>query len=266
MKSGVMGRRCRLFLAVSLAAAPAFAQDTVPARPGHLQGQVVDTAGRPIRAAFVEIDDPPRAVLSDDEGYFHFRELPAGNITVRVRRIPFEEIEFQLRLPSDTTVSIGVKLLPAAQVLGTINIIANAEATHTMLAQTGFYQRQRAGWGRMLTPEDIFKLHNSATDASAYLRGVLGVTVQHPPGGAMVLGRDPRGNPCVMNLVIDGLRTRLNDGESFDEWLTRDEVYAMEVYIHAEFVPMEYQSLLGNDFCGTVVAWTKHRMQLKRAP
>src|SRR5579871_1238192 len=99
---------------------PASSTTPVPAKPAHFQGQVVDAAGRPIRSAIVETDDPPKAVVSDDDGFFKFAELPAGPITIRVKRIGFEGIEFQLRLPPDSTVSVGVKLLPAAQMLSTV--------------------------------------------------------------------------------------------------------------------------------------------------
>jgi hypothetical protein len=112
----------RLVLACTVVSASALAQVVpasstmpVPAKPAHFQGQVVDTAGHPIRAAIVQTDDPPKAVISDDSGFFKFAELPAGPITIRVKRIGFEGIEFELRLPPDSTVSVGVKLLPAAR-------------------------------------------------------------------------------------------------------------------------------------------------------
>jgi protocatechuate 3,4-dioxygenase beta subunit len=99
-------------------ARPTFGEtDTVPAStiPSRLQGQVVDSAGHPVRAAVVETDDPPRAVISDGDGYFRFSELPPGPTTIRVWRDGFMGTEFQLRLPPDTTVNIGVKLVEAAQ-------------------------------------------------------------------------------------------------------------------------------------------------------
>ena len=160
----------RILLAPFALCAPLLAQSAPPVRPAHFQGQVVDSAGRPIKAAIVETDDPPKAVVSDDSGYFRFSELPAGPITVRVRRIGFDGIEFQLRLLSDSTVSVGVKLLPAGQLLQTVEVDAGAEAAHPQLAQTGFYQRMRAGWGHMITPEEIDKKRNSAPGASTFCR------------------------------------------------------------------------------------------------
>jgi hypothetical protein len=80
-----------------IAAAVASAQGASPLKPSHLQGQVVDSAGHPVASALVETDDPPRATLSDAKGFFRFAELPAGPITVRVRRDGFAGIEVYVR-------------------------------------------------------------------------------------------------------------------------------------------------------------------------
>jgi hypothetical protein len=265
----------RVVLACSALAAPLLAQNAPPVKPAHFQGQVVDSAGRPLKAAIVETDDPPKAVVSDDSGYFRFSELPAGPITVRVRRIGFLGIEFQLRLLSDSTVSVGVKLYPAAQLLRTVEVDAGAEAAHPQLAQTGFYQRMRAGWGHMITPEEIDKKRNSVPGASSFLQDVVGVKVAHGQGGrgrsgrggggggATVMGKTPKGADCVMNIIMNGQPVKLGPGETFDMFVSPNELYAIETYAHAAEVPAEYQQLLGNDFCGAVVVWTLSRMTLK---
>ncbi len=101
----------------------------VPLRnPSHLQGQVVDSTNHPIRSALVYTEDPLFATLTDKKGFFRLGELPAGPIMVRAERSGFVPIEFQLRLPPDTTVGIGLKLLPAATRLGTMQIDSGADA------------------------------------------------------------------------------------------------------------------------------------------
>lgn len=268
----------RLVIALAALAAPLLAQNAPPPKPAHFQGQVVDSAGHPVRAAIVETDDPPKAVVSNDSGFFRFAELPAGPITVRVRRIGFAGIEFQLRLPSDSTVSIGVTLFPAAQLLAAVEVDAGAEAAHPQLAQTGFYQRMRAGWGHMITPEEIDKRRASAPTASSLLQAIVGITVKHGQtggrggrsgraggggGGAMILGKTPQGADCMMNFIMNGQPVKLQAGETFDMFFSVNELYAIETYAHAAEIPGAYQQLLGNDFCGAVVVWTTSRMTLK---
>jgi hypothetical protein len=270
----------RLLLACAACAAPLLAQNAPPAKPAHFQGQVVDSARHPIKAAIVETDDPPQARVTNDSGIFRFAELPAGPITVKVRRIGFSGIEFQLRLPADSTVSIAVTLLPAAQLLDPVEIDAGAEAAHPQLAQTGFYQRMRVGWGHMITPEEIDKRRASAPAASSFLQAIIGITVKHGQsgvgglngrrgrgagggGGGQVLGKTPQGGDCVMNLIMNGQPVKLGAGETFDQYFSTTEIYAIETYAHAPEIPAEYQQLLGNDFCGAVVVWTISRMTIK---
>lgn len=271
----------RLIVVSAIVTSPVLAQVSpvtsttpAPAKPSHFQGQVVDTAGHPIRAAIVETDDPPKAVISDEDGYFKFAELPSGPITIRVKRIGFEGIEFQLRLPPDSTVSVGVKLFPAAQMLSTVEVDAGAEALHPQLANTGFYQRMRAGWGHMVTPEEIDKRRKTVPGASSYLQDIVGVTVKHGQGGkggrggggggAVVMGKTAKGQDCAMNLLMNGQPVKLQSGETFDMYFSVDELYAIETYPHATEIPADYQQLLGNDFCGAVVVWTVSRMGVKK--
>ena len=105
----------------TIAAVPKLAssQDTAPqAKQSQLQGQIVDSAGRPVRSATIETDEPARATVSDDHGFFRLKNLPAGPITISVRRAGFIGTDFQLRLPPDSTVGIGVKLMPDGNALG----------------------------------------------------------------------------------------------------------------------------------------------------
>jgi hypothetical protein len=96
--------------------------------PSHLQGQVVDSTNHPVRAALVYTEDPLFATLTDKNGYFRLGELPAGPIMVRAERDGFVGMEFQLRLPSDSTVGIGLKLLRAAKPFGKVRIDSGADA------------------------------------------------------------------------------------------------------------------------------------------
>ncbi len=64
----------------------------------------------------IETDEPARATVSDDAGFFRLKNLPAGPITISVRHAGFVGSEFELRLPPDSTVGIGVKLMPDAEV------------------------------------------------------------------------------------------------------------------------------------------------------
>ena len=73
-------------------------------------------------------EDPLYAALTDKKGFFRLGELPPGPITVRAEHSGFVPIELQLRLPPDSTVGIGLKLLPAAVLVGTMQIDSGSNA------------------------------------------------------------------------------------------------------------------------------------------
>lgn len=98
------------FVAFAVGAAPLFAQNAPREKPAQLQGRVVDSTGHPIKSATVETDDPPMLVVSNDSGFFRFASVPAGPIGIRVRRAGYVGVEFQLRLPPDSTVNFAVTL------------------------------------------------------------------------------------------------------------------------------------------------------------
>ncbi|MFI5245452.1 MAG: hypothetical protein ACHQQR_09530, partial [Gemmatimonadales bacterium] len=165
-------------------------------------------------------------------------------------------------------------------VLDPVEVDAGAEAAHPQLAETGFYQRMRIGWGHMITPEEIDKRRASAPSASSFLQDIIGITVKHGQsgsgghsgrggaragggGGAQILGKTPKGADCMMNFIMNGQPVKLQPGETFDNYFSVNELYAIETYTHAAEIPAAYQQLLGNDFCGAVIVWTVSRMTIK---
>jgi hypothetical protein len=103
-------------------------------------------------------------------------------------------------------------------------------------------------------------------------RDVLGVTLRRErTGGANLQGKPSGGGSiqkgiqtvCMMNVLKDGMFIKINPGETFDQIVSKDEVYAIEVYPRAEYTPAAYHVINGNDLCGTVVIWTVGHMTLK---
>ncbi len=238
----------------------------------HLQGTVLDPLDNPLTKVIIEIDDPAMATFTDESGFFRLRNIPAGARTIRVKKIGFDGVDFELDLLADSTVHIGVKLQPVAQTLGTVTVLTKEEESHPALAATGFYAQKRAGFGTLFSPEEIEKKKESVNDASSMFRDVLGVTLRRErTGGANLQGKPSGGGSiqkgiqtvCMMNVLKDGMFMKINPGETFDQIVSKDEVYAIEVYPRAEYTPAAYHVINGNDLCGTVVIWTVGHMTLK---
>lgn len=79
-----------------------------------ITGFVVDTAGRPIADADVQLLGDGRGQLSAPNGTFTFRYVAAGPVTIRVRRIGFEPIVVRTRVADneERTLSIQMRWLP----------------------------------------------------------------------------------------------------------------------------------------------------------
>ncbi len=266
-----------LLLSAMAAPSVAAAQQPAPAavRMSHLQGTILDPMDRPLSNVIIEIDEPAMATFSNDSGFFRLRNIPAGARTIRVKKIGFDGVDFELNLLADSTVHIGVKLQPVAQTLEAVVVNTKEEDLHPTLAATGFYAQKRAGFGTLFSPEEIDKKKESVNDASSIFRDVLGVTLRRErTGGANLLGKPSGGGSiqkgmqltCMMNVLKDGMLVKINPGETLDQIVSKDEVYAVEVYPRAEYTPAAYHVLNGNDLCGTVVIWTTSRMTLKAKP
>jgi hypothetical protein len=135
-------RRFRVFVVLfcgcaEWAAAPARAQTVPgpsdqPAQRYDVQGTVVNSAtGEPVRRALVQTygAPPPRnAVLSDGEGHFELRDLPAGEFTIQASKPGFfspQQIAQNGAPPVQSSVRVGpamdpvvLKLVPEGVVFG----------------------------------------------------------------------------------------------------------------------------------------------------
>jgi Carboxypeptidase regulatory-like domain len=77
-----------LILAAIAIAVPLAAQDTNEPQTGHITGTVIDVNGDTVSGATVVLQDSglkdPRKVLSDDNGFFEFKQLDPGTYRVTI--------------------------------------------------------------------------------------------------------------------------------------------------------------------------------------
>ena len=98
-----------------LAAAPLSAQT------GTITGRVVDsTTSAPLSNAIVSVEGTARRALSREDGTFTVTAVPAGNQSVRVRRIGYAETTQQVSVSSGGTANAEFRLAPQAAALGEI--------------------------------------------------------------------------------------------------------------------------------------------------
>ena len=229
----------------------------------RIAGVVVDSSGRRLRGVEVLVADGSARTTSSDSGQFLLRGLKSGKIQFLVRAVGFGPATFTTELRAGRTRQIRVILTPTSVQLSTITVLDSLSAP--LLAQTGFFERKRQGWGSFISPEDIARRH--PMNASDMLRSVNGVEViSRLPGRTTILSTRSMSmsGRCVMNVFVDGSRAYMSGGMTIEEVISGSELGAIEVYPSASETPPQF-IVMGSD-CGALVIWTKGWLSAESQP
>ena len=220
-----------------------------PPRTFRFTGVVTDPARVPIPDAEVTIIAPVAAVRStatDNRGRFNFGEFTAGTLSVRIRRLGYEQRTMDVQVGAGdqhTSVEIALTIIPAE--------LANVLVTGAPGRLNEFFQRrqQRAAFGRFMDQEEIRK--KGPMFASDLFRNVPGVSIKTNPSG----GNAIRIRNCQPMVLIDAQRS---PGAELDEVIQPGDIAAIEFYPSAAGVPAQFLER-GNRLCGLILVWTKNQ-------
>jgi hypothetical protein len=218
--------------------------------PRTFAGTVVDSAGRPVRDATIEVMTAALVARSDSIGAFSLRAVPARAHVVRVRKVGYAPAFLSINL-SDTTSSRARVVLRqfAGQNLGLVVV----RATRYPVRMRAFLRRaeRQSGFGQILTDSQITARHPAET--SELFRSMRGVSVgRHPGGATIVTGR----GACVMMVFINGFPVPQHSGMGIDDLVSALDIAGIEVYHGLTHLPPDL--MMGQpDPCGTIGIWTK---------
>ncbi len=223
--------------------------DVTAARTYRFTGVVTDPAREPIPDAEVTVLTPvsaARSTATDDRGRFNLGEFTAGSLSIRVRRLGYEQRAVEVQIGAGgqpTSVEIVLTIIPAE--------LANVLVTGAPGRLNEFFHRRqtRAAFGRFMDQEEIRK--KGARNASDLFRTVPGVSVKTNPSG----GNAIRIRNCQPMVLIDGQRS---PGAELDEVITPGDIAAIEFYPSAAGVPAQYLER-SNRLCGLILVWTKNQ-------
>jgi hypothetical protein len=215
---------------------------------GRLRAVVVEMrtevplAGTAIR--LIAQDRSEVARLTDDRGHASFTELVPGRYVIVIERLGYGEARASLNLPVSSLTTVTAELVP--EVLELEPIIVST--TRRGADMGGFEERRRLGFGYFITKAD---LETNPSHVSSLLRTIPGVQVT--PGTGLTGGGhlSMRGG-CRPDLVLDGMPLGPVEGLAIDDYMTPNEIEAIEVY-HGIETPIRF----GNNPCGAVVIWTR---------
>lgn len=230
-------------LALLLAAA---SPDALAQGTSALLGTVRDSARAPVVAATILAARV--RVVSDSGGRFTLEGLPAGRVTVSVRRLGFEPADLVLDLVAGRRDSLFVTL--SALPLALPGVTASADA-HLRVHLADFFRHRENGIGRYFDRAQITAMR--VGQLSDVMRRLPGVRVNPDRNGryAIRMGRSTRN--CSPDFWVDNVRAHLLNVDD----IPLTDIEALEVYNGLSGLPPEYNNRFGNPACGAIVIWTR---------
>lgn len=233
--------------------------------PATVRGAVRDINGRPLAGAIVRVLGSGNASRTDSSGAFVVRRAMIGSQMVEARAIGFDPARQLADLRANAPLQLEFTLARRQVQLDTIRVSAGRTVSPALLS---LEHRMRSGVGGTFLDGDAVRRQATRFVSDALLH-VNGVRVRGVSGaGQRILMRRSDGRACLPQVIVDGipvhtgipvpdndLPTGSDNGEMFlDDFVSLDQVAAMEVYPRSALVPALFNAPSG---CGAVVVWTK---------
>lgn len=227
---------------------------------GTLTGHVRDSMGLGIADAEVLVAEGMLHAVTDGNGVFRLRGLPASVVSVEIRRIGFRPSTRDVTVGEGATADITVVLEPLPQQMQRVVVAEHGVESDPRMV--GFRDRMQKRSGHFFTRYRIESLH--AALFTDIFRGLASVHVGPVKGTNIRRGVRFRGSLCAPVVFIDGLAIAAAEFD-FD---TVDPVgvEAVEVYMDAATAPTEFMGPRGGDRCGIVAIWSRLFTPTPRLP
>jgi hypothetical protein len=224
---------------------------------GRVVGRVVDSAGRAVDGAYVEVEGLGLSLIADWNGEFAFDAVPAGTQVLTFRKLGFTPISVPIFVSVQAPQMISYEMSRAVPILEKVRVVEKADAG---LARVGFLERQKTALGNFMTADQIQQ--EKPRRLSEVLRRLPGLALDESKGmGYVRATRDPRSSAerACIRMIVDGTEwIMLNEGY-VDDAILPSRVGAIEVF-HPLNVPPEY-SIVTN--CTTILIWSKHKLRTR---
>ena len=214
----------------------------------RLSGVVLDSARAPVPEAEVSLIEAGvvrRQVVTDAAGRFVLGDFSASRVTVRVRRLGYEErsVEAAVGAASQPTF-VEIIVTPAPAQLEEVRVEPNPLGR---LREFYDHRRQRRSFARFLELTDIRRI--APTIASELFRTVPGITIRAATTG----GNTIRIRGCQPTVWVDGQRI---PGAELDDVVQPSDIGGIEFYPSSAGIPPQYLDP-SNRLCGLILVWTR---------
>lgn len=218
---------------------------------GRIEIRVVDASGAPVIGATAHAQGLPDGARTGSDGVATMGAVPAGAVTLLVRRMGYEPVSVAVEVPRGGLVVAEVSLAPAASVLAPVRVSASPLIASGRLA--GFTRRRAGGKGRYIGRERLDQAHGGSL--LDIIRGTPGVRVVSGGRGSMGPAIRFRGASCAPLVFIDGVPA--SAGEFELQTIEVGTVEGIELYASMSSIPAEFLGPRGLDRCGVVAVWSR---------
>ncbi len=230
------------------------------AAPGlHAQSAIAgvvvdDSTGAPVPAVEVVLQAANLRQTTDSAGKFVLGNLPPGLHLALLRKIGYRPVQLRVILVAEDTLTVSVKLQPAAVELAPIEVTASAVPP----GMEAFEERRSRGEGQFIDSRVLRRSEHRLL--SDLLRTVPGVALKYVGGGDRMFLVSRRVG-CAMQIYFDGVKIfepRVGAAEPPDiNQFGVTQLEAIEVYPGPAQTPPQLGGTGGK--CGTVVLWSRRR-------
>jgi hypothetical protein len=205
-----------------------------------------------------------KSLVTSSDGQFTFSIPRLGEYRLLISRIGYPiSLSKPFLFSSAFTARVSLSLPSNPITLDTVTVVAKEiERRLPYLADAGFYQRRREGFGHFLTRDEIDK--RDPLILSDLLKGMSGVRVTCT--GARNCAVTMRAantmffrGPCKPSVVLDGVVLQpggtSGGGLGLDDLVNPFNIEALEVYPGPSGVPVQYSGYLSP--CGAILVWSR---------
>lgn len=231
-----------------------FAVGSALTRRATVRGRVLNIDGSPLAGAVVRVIGSGSMARTTENGAFAIPDAVAGTQSLEARAIGFEPDRRALRLSESTPTDLILTLPKRNVALDTVRVVAGRKLPPEVVA---LERRWRTGRGTIMDGNTVRERTSSyLSDAIVSIPGV-DVRMNTQGFGQHVFMRNFKGERCRATIFVDGFPLDLGGAaaQTLDEYVSRYDIAAMEVYPRPTNVPAEYFTTRD---CGVIAVWTKH--------
>ena len=227
---------------------------------GALTGQVITDSATPLAQARVRVIGATSPVVSGSDGRFRFGAVPPGNQVLEVRLVGYVAAVQWIKIVPGETLDLQIRLGLVPVALKPVEVKGEAMLWPAM---EGFEERRAHVNGHFFNRTEIARMQPRLfTDV---LRRVPGVQIAASTGafGGNEMVRMSRTigvtglRPCPVLFYVNGMPFQVAGDMSINQYITPEDVIAIEVYSGSSQIPPEFLSNLLNSRCGVIVIWTR---------